>query len=41
MIQRGPFHQGVVKWTRDMPLWIEWLMEEDEAKEAAPLAPIP
>ena len=41
MIQRGPFHRGVVNWTRDMPRWIAAAIEEDKAYESAPLAPIP
>ncbi len=41
MIQRGPFHRGVVNWTRDMPTWIDQVLAERKAQEAAPLAPIP
>jgi hypothetical protein len=41
MIQRGPFHRGVVDWTRDMPGWIQAVLAERAAQEAAPLTPIP
>jgi len=37
MIQRGPFHRGVVNWTRDMPTWIA----AEIAEAAAPVAPLP
>ncbi len=41
MLQRGPFHRGVVNWTRDMPGWITLVIEDWKAQEAAPLAPLP
>jgi len=41
MIQRGPFHRGVVNWPVDMRRWIAEVMAERAAAEAAPLAPIP
>lgn len=41
MIQRGPFHRGVINWTRDMPGWIQAVLSERAVQDAAPLTPIP
>ena len=35
-LDRGPFHKGVVRWTRDMPTWIAEVLAEREA----PIAPL-
>jgi len=40
-IGRGVFHPGVVAWQRDMPGWIDAVMKERRAQEAAPLKAVP
>lgn len=40
-IRSGPFHKGSVAWTRDMPGWIDAVLEKRRSVAAAPLAPIP
>ena len=40
-IRSGPFHKGSVAWVRDMPRWIEEVLEKRRSVAAAPLQPIP
>ena len=40
-IRSGPFHKGSVAWVRDMPGWIEEVLEKRRSVAAAPLQPIP
>jgi len=40
-ISRGPFHGGVVRWTQDMPGWIDAVLAERAREAAEPVRPIP
>jgi len=40
-ISRGPFHGGVVRWTKDMPGWIDAVLADRARAEAQPIRPIP
>jgi hypothetical protein len=40
-VQRGPFHRGVVQWTRDMPRWIDEVLAERAAADAAAVQSLP
>jgi hypothetical protein len=39
-LQSGPFHGGAVQWERDMPRWIDEVLEEDRRGGPA-VKPIP
>jgi hypothetical protein len=41
-IRSGPFHQGVVRWERDLPGWIDEVLREERAPAATGrVKPIP
>jgi len=40
-IRSGPFHKGAVAWERDMPRWIDEVLQARRAVADAPLAPLP